>query len=123
MMSFKALQAASPFRRPLRAYNKATAEQDCRLIDIVVLIAQCAHTTCLHDKSRLAQRLPYPANCKRPQDVSVADDQYIAAVWLAVCVIFGLTDDRSVVFGPNFSNQPVYARNDLLGGLAARAAL
>ncbi len=84
-----------------------------------MLVAQCAHSSSLHDQTGLGERPADPSDCKRPQNVPVADDHNVARDIL----VLGLPYDRAVVLFADLGDQTVHAADDVLGTLAAGTAV
>ena len=120
--------------------DKPSSQQDRWLSDAMMLVARtvCQHIqhgpclpgtpfnspqrpnpTRLHDKRRLAQRLPNPPDCKRPQNMPMPYHQHIPAHPLRL----GLSNNRPVIFVPNFLDQPIHSLNNIFRRLAARTTI
>lgn len=71
-------------------HNEGTAQEDRRLVDAVVLVAQGAHATGLHqERGALLQRFADPAHGEGAQDVAVADYQHVACAAALRTVVVG----------------------------------
>jgi hypothetical protein len=80
---------------------------------------QRPNPTSLHDKRRLAQRLPNPPDCKRPQNMPMPHHQHIPAHPLRL----GLSDNRPMIFVSNLLDQPIHSLNNIFRRLAARTTI
>lgn len=109
------------------AHHEGAAEQDSRLVDAVVFVAESTHTAGLHKEGRaLLERLADPPHGEGTQDVPVADDEDVAgAVVGGVDVLTRvlLLHERLLVLGADGGDQPVHALRDVLGRLPAGAAV
>lgn len=107
--------------------NKSAAEQYSRLVDAVVLITESTHTARLHQERRpLLKSLPHPPHGKGTQDVPMAHDEHVTRAvvgGVAVLLWMVILHERRLVLGADGGDQPVQALGDLLGRLAAGAAI
>jgi hypothetical protein len=91
------------------ANHESASQQDGRLVNALVLIAQRAHPASLHDEVAPAQRLPDPANGKGAENMAMPHDQDVALDG----PVPGLANDGPVVPFAYLANQPIDALDHL----------
>ena len=117
--------------------NESTAQENSRLVDIMMLVAglvsaatyhtnrlrenspQSAHATSFEKERRpVLQRLPNPSHGERPENMAVGNNENIAVLGR----VLGLADDRPVPFIANLLDQSVQSYSDVLGAPGNQSA-
>jgi hypothetical protein len=94
--------------------HKRSAQQNRRLVQIVMLITQRPHSSSFEDQTRVVRDiLANPAACEGSQEVAVGDDQHVEGL---VHAAFGLADGVLVEALADVGDDGVAAGGDVGGG-------
>lgn len=105
-------------RLPLRIFHHITHErasqQDCRLLQTVMLVAQRSHSASFKNQARIVRNvLANPATGECSQEVAVSNDQDVEGLGDAA---FGLSDRVGVEALADVGDDGVTAGGDVGGG-------
>ena len=94
--------------------HKRASQQNRRFIQIVMLVAQCSHSTSFKDQRRVVCDIRAdPATCECSQEVTVGDNKYVEGFGHAA---LGLSDRVGVEALADVGDDGVAASGDVGGG-------